>query len=115
MTENNASETTATPAKRAARAPKANGTAPSDPKPATPAPAETATATPESKPATVAEPKAPAAPSYRRYLTADAPDAMVIFRTWIMREFPELGDVDQRLVTIASKCYKFAQSSDLNR
>jgi len=40
---------------------------------------------------------------------------MVEFTAWIEREYPELGDVDPRLVTIASKCYRFFQVSDLNR
>ena len=59
--------------------------------------------------------KAPAEPGYRRYATAEVPAAMTMFSRWISREFPELGAVDPRLVTIASKCYRYAQSSDLNR
>lgn len=39
---------------------------------------------------------------------------MTEFATWIEREFPEFGKVDARLVTVASKAYRYFQSSDLN-
>jgi hypothetical protein len=40
---------------------------------------------------------------------------MTGFATWIAREFPELGPIDPRLVTIASKAYRYFQASDLNK
>jgi hypothetical protein len=40
---------------------------------------------------------------------------MVQFTKWIEREFPELGgNVDARVVMIASKAYRAFQASDLN-
>jgi len=60
--------------------------------------------------------KAPASESgHRRYLTANVPTAMVGFTAWIEREFPEFGKLDARLVTVASKAYRYFQKSDLNR
>jgi len=52
---------------------------------------------------------------HRAYATKEIPSAMVGFTKWIEREFPEIENVDPRLVTIASKCYKYFQSSDLNQ
>lgn len=58
------------------------------------------------------------------YGTKDIPRAMVGFTKWIAREYPGLGialgengradDRTERLVTIASKAYRYFQSSDLN-
>jgi len=60
--------------------------------------------------------KAPAGESgHRRYLTANVPTAMVGFTAWIEREFPEFGKLDARLVTVASKAYRYFQKSDLNK
>jgi len=71
--------------------------------------------------------KRPAKPEsgYRAWATKDVPSAMVYFAKWISREFPELGielnpetgradEKLERLVTIASKAYKYFQASDLN-
>jgi hypothetical protein len=54
---------------------------------------------------------------HRAWATKDVPRAMVQFARWIAREYPDLypdGEVDARLVMIASKAYRFFQSSDLN-
>jgi|SRR5215472_17342010 len=80
--------------------PEANGTAP-DPKPEATKPEAT--------------PKPERVTGHRAYVDKPIPDAMVKFTAWIVREFPELGEVDPRQVTIASKCYRFFQVSDLNR
>jgi hypothetical protein len=62
------------------------------------------------------------ASSYRAHATNPAPDAMVKFTKWILRECPEFaafGKLDralvERFVTVASKDYRAFQSSDLNR
>jgi hypothetical protein len=113
---NGASHDTASPAKPATRkastAPAAlrtPATKPAASKAATgkPAPAKAATA----KPA----PAEPTGPSYRAYITKPVPSAMTGFTAWIAREFPEFGELDPRLVTVASKCYRHFQKSDLNR
>jgi len=65
--------------------------------------------------AKLAETKPVKETGHRAYATKPVTDAMVKFTEWINREFPELGgDVDARLVMIASKAYKWFQSSDLN-
>jgi hypothetical protein len=52
---------------------------------------------------------------YRRYATGGPIWAMAQFTEWIEREFPEFGKLDYRVVTVAYKCYRAFQSSDLNR
>jgi hypothetical protein len=39
---------------------------------------------------------------------------MASFAKWISREYPEFGEVDARLVTVASKAYRYFQASDLS-
>jgi hypothetical protein len=115
-----------------------NGVGTDKPAPKTPArtrrtPAAKASPKPASKAAPKASPKPAAAkpapkstangkasangsePGYRRYATSEIPAAMMGFTKWIAREFPELGPIDPRLVTIASKGYRYFQASDLNR
>ena len=99
--------TGSTPAKRGRR-PAASAKAPANGK----APAAK---TNGDKPPATAPANGDKAPAYRGYLTKDVPAAMAMFTQWISREFPELGAVDPRLVTIASKCYRYAQASDLNK
>ena len=64
-----------------------------------------------------ATPKPERVTGHRAYVDKPIPDAMVKFTAWIEREFSDLypDGVDPRLVTIASKAYRFFQVSDLNR
>ena len=109
-------ETTgSTPAKRGRR-PAANAAgkpAPAKANGGKPAPAKAN----GDKPSTGSAPATDKAPSYRRYATAEAPAAMVGFSKWISREFKDVfpDGVDPRLVTIASKAYRYYQASDLNK
>ena len=48
-------------------------------------------------------------------IDSTARTGMTGFTAWIEREFPEFGEVDPRLVTVASKAYRYFQSSDLNK
>jgi hypothetical protein len=76
-------------------------------KPAAKAPAAKAPARTRTRKAPApATAKANGEPSYRKYLSEPTLPAMARFTEWISAEFPELGPVDPRLVTIASKCYR---------
>jgi len=64
-------------------------------------------------------PKEKRVTGHRQWAAKPIPSAMAYFTRWIAREFPELDidpedDVNQRLVTIASKAYGYFQGSDLN-
>jgi hypothetical protein len=103
-------ETGSVPARRARKAP-ATGKAPATPK------ATTANAKGSGRAPAKANGSGDKAPGYRRYATAEVPTAMVGFSKWISREFADLfpDGVDPRLVTIASKGYRYFQASDLNK
>jgi hypothetical protein len=51
---------------------------------------------------------------HRQFATKAVSATMKAYTEWIAREFPEVGPVDERLVMIASKCYRAFQDSDLN-
>jgi hypothetical protein len=62
-----------------------------------------------------AAPKEPRVTGHRMWATKEIPGAMLRFTKWINREFPEFGgDVDPRVVMVASKAYRYFQNSDLN-
>jgi hypothetical protein len=49
---------------------------------------------------------------HRQFATKAVSPTMKAYTEWIAREFPEVGPVDERLVMIASKCYRAFQDSD---
>lgn len=115
----------ATPPRRRRAASGGTSPAPATAEPATPAkttarktPATAKTPAPAKAPANGKAPaSAKAEPGYRAYATKEIPSAMTGFAAWISREFKDIfpDGVDPRLVTIASKAYRYYQSSDLNR
>jgi hypothetical protein len=55
----------------------------------------------------------PRVTGHRQWANKPVPQAMLQFSQWIAREFPEIAQIDPRLVMIASKAYGAFQKSDM--